>query len=730
MGIGVRPRKSAVRRKREKQLARKSNLHRLSPFSGSDLVSRFLNPRLVPIACALALGLAQAAFAQQAAPLVSGIDRSAADPSVRIQDDAFRAVNGKWLTTAVIPADRNSAGAFDRLYDDTQPQLRDLIETAAKSGSHGAGQGAGGDPASAAEAKKIGDLYASFMDEARIELLGTRPIAAELARIDAVNTKAELIALMSELDRTGIDTPFSATVHQDAKDSTHYVVDFVQGGIGLPDRDYFLAAKDRRFAAIRTKYQTFLAKLLTMAGEKNAAANAKAVFELETALARVQWDRVANRDPVKTYNVVAIKDLKTLAPHIDWTRYLDAAEITGKSDSVVISQPSFIKGFDQAIANTPLATWKAYFKTRFLTTYAQYLNRDLVETRFAFEGTVLHGTPQNLPRWKRGVRLVEASIGEGLGKLYVAKYFPPESKVRMDALVKNLLAAYKVSIDGLDWMSPATKKEAQAKLAKFMPKIGYPVKWRDYSRLAIKRDDLVGNVMRATGFEYRRNIAKLGKPIDRDEWGMTPQTINAYYNPELNEIVFPAAFLQAPFFNPKADDAVNYGAIGAVIGHEISHGFDDQGSQYDGYGNLRNWWTDEDRRRFGEKTRALIAQYSAYAPVKGYNVNGALTLGENIADNSGLAIAVKAYHLSLHGKPAPVIDGLTGDQRLYMGFAQAWQEKNRDEAIIAQVKSDPHSPGEFRANGTLMNQAGFDEAFGVKPGDGMYLPPDKRVKIW
>ncbi len=680
----------------------------------------------VAFGLAVSLGAAPIALAQQLAPLASGIDRGTADPSVRIQDDAFRAVNGKWLATTVIPPDRNSAGAFDRLYDDTQPQLRDLIETAARSAD---GSGAR-DPVTAAEARKIGDLYASFMDEARIESLGTKPVAAELARIDAVKTRADLVALMSELDRTGIDTPFSAAVHQDAKDSTHYVVDFVQGGIGLPDRDYFLAAKDPRFAEIRAKYQVFLAKLLSMSGEKDATAKARAVFELETALARVQWDRVANRDPVKTYNVVAIKDLKTLAPHIDWTRYLAAAEITGKTDSVVISQPSYIKGLDEAIAKTPLATWKAYFKTRFLTTYAQYLNRDFVDTRFAFEGTVLHGTPENRPRWKRGVQLVESAIGEGLGKLYVAKYFPPESKARMDELVKNLLAAYKVSIDGLDWMSPETRKQAQAKLAKFTPKIGYPVKWRDYSGLEIVRDDLVGNVVRARSFEYRRNIAKLGKPIDRDEWGLTPQTINAYYNPELNEIVFPASILQPPFFNAKADDAVNYGAIGAVIGHEISHGFDDQGSQYDGNGNLRNWWTDADRLRFGEKTKALISQYSAYAPVKGYNVNGALTLGENIADNSGLAIAYKAYHLSLGGKPAPVIDGLTGDQRLYMGFAQVWQEKNRDEAIIAQVKSDPHSPGEFRANGTLMNQAGFDEAFGVKPGDGMYLPPEKRVRIW
>lgn len=694
-------------------------------------MNRFLNRTLGFSAFACTLGLAQIAFAQEAAPLTSGIDPGAADPAVRIQDDAFRAVNGKWLATTVIPADRRSTGPFERLDEDTQPQLRALIENAVENAVEKAAKDvAGSAPANAAEAKKIGDLYASFMDEARIESLGARPIAGQLARIDAVKTRAELGALIGVLDRIGVDTPFSANVHQDAKDSTRYVVDFGQGGIGLPDRDYFLATKDQRFAAIRVKYQAFLAKMLSLAGEKDAAAKAKAVFALETAIARAQWDRVANRDPVKTYNVVAIDDLKTFAPHIDWTRYLDAAEITGKTGSVVVSQPSFIKGLDHAIATTPLSTWKAYFKTQLLMAYAPYLNREFVDTRFAFIGTVLSGTPENLVRWKRGVRLVEGSIGESLGRLYVAKYFPPESKARMDSLVRSLLAVYKESIAGLDWMSPATKLEAQAKLATFMPKIGYPVKWRDYSALEFQRDDLVGNVVRAKSFEYRRNIAKLGTPIDRDEWGITPQTINAYYNPELNEIVFPAAILQPPFFDPKADDAANYGAIGAIIGHEISHGFDDQGSQYDGKGNLRNWWTDEDRRRFGEKTTALIAQYGAYAPVRGYHVNGALTLGENIADNSGLAIATKAYHLSLRGKPAPVIDGLTGDQRLYMGFAHAWQEKNRDEAVIAQVKSDPHAPGEFRANGTLTNQNGFYDAFGVKLGDRMYLPPEKRVTIW
>ena len=675
--------------------------------------------RLLPAACALALAqgaVPAIALAQQPAPLASGIDRSTADPAVRIQDDAFRAVEGKWLAESVIPADRTSIGGFEALYEKTQPQLRGLIEGAADS--------AGPD------AKKIGDLYASFMDEARIESLGIKPVAADLAKIDGLMTRGDLASWIGGYDGLGVDTPFSIAVHQDAKDSSKYIVDLGQGGIGLPDRDYFLVRNDKRFAEARAKYEAHIEKLLTMAGEPDAAARAKAVVALETAIAKAQRSRVENRDPVKTYNVFKLADLAKLAPHLDWSRWLDAEGLTGKVDSVIVSQPGYIRGLDPLLATVPMATWKAYFKTRLLTAYAPLLDKASVDEQFAFAGTALNGVPENTPRWKRGVRLVERSIGEGLGRLYVAKYFPPESKARMDAMVANLLAAYRNSIDGIDWMTPETKKEAQAKLATFMPKIGYPVRWRDYSALVVDRDDLVGNVRRSHAFEHRHEIDKLGKPIDRDEWGMTPQTINAYYNPELNEIVFPAAMLQPPFFDAGADDAANYGAIGAVIGHEISHGFDDSGSQYDGQGNLRNWWTKEDRRRFAEKTRALIAQYGAYSPVKGYQVNGALTLGENIADNSGLAIAYKAYHLSLAGKPAATIDGLTGDQRFYMGFTQAWQEKNRDAALVAQIKSDPHSPGEFRANGTLTNQPAFYGAFGVKPGDRMYTAPNKRVIIW
>ncbi|MGZ3184220.1 MAG: M13 family metallopeptidase, partial [Telluria sp.] len=434
--------------------------------------------------------------------------------------------------------------------------------------------------------------------------------------------------------------------------------------------------------------------------------------------------------PIKAYNKVNLADLNTVAPGFDWKTWLDASGLSGKATYVIVGQPTYLKSFMQVANDTSLDTWKAYLSMHLIDSYAGYLNKAFVDERFDFYGKTLSGVKEIEPRWKRGVGAVERAEGESLGKLYVAEYFPAERKARMEALVKNLLAAYKESINHLDWMSPATKKEAQAKLAKFTPKIGYPNKWKDYSALVVSRDDLVGNVMRARIWAADYEINKLGKPIDRDEWGMTPQTINAYYNPEMNEIVFPAAILQPPFFDAKADDAVNYGGIGAVIGHEISHGFDDQGSQYDGNGNLRDWWTAEDHKNFAAKTKALVEQYNAFEPVKGYHVNGALTLGENIADNSGLAIAYKAYHLSLKGKKAPVIDGLTGEQRLYMGWAQVWRAKTREAATIQRVKVDPHSPEEFRANGTVKNQPGFYEAFGVKEGDKMYLAPKDRVIIW
>lgn len=649
--------------------------------------------------------------------LTSGVDLQWFDNSVRIQDDANLNVNGGWINKTEIPADKSAWGAFYELREATLPQLKGIIEKAAANND-------------SPDAQKIADLYNSFLDEAAIDALGLNPITADLAKIDALTDKQQIPALIAQFGRVGASAPYEFAVHQDAKDSTKYIVDIGQGGLGLPDRDYYLKDDDAKLKDIRTKYQAHIVQILTLSGDENAAANAKSIIALETAIAKIHWTKVENRDPVKTYNRVELNALATLAPGYDWDAYLTASNIKGKVDYLVVSQPSYLTGFSKLFKATPLPVWKTYFRWHLLSNYAPYLSKNFSDENFAFYGTALRGIPQPEPRWKRAVKLEEGAVGELLGKLYVAQYFPPENKARMEKLVSNLLLAYRSSIDTLEWMSPETKKEAQAKLATFNPKIGYPNKWIDYTSLTLTKNDLIGNINRASQFEYDRNLNKLGKPIDRDEWGMTPQTVNAYYNPELNEIVFPAAIMQPPFFNINADDAVNYGAIGAVIGHEISHGFDDQGSQYDGLGNLRDWWTKEDHEKFAAKTAQLIKQYSAFSPVPGYPVNGELTLGENIADNSGLAIAYKAYLLSLNGKPSPVIDGYTGEQRFYIGFTQVWRSKTREQEAISRIKSDPHSPPQFRVLGTLKNQPGFYQAFGITETDKMFLPAAERVIIW
>ncbi|WEF31831.1 M13 family metallopeptidase [Pseudoduganella chitinolytica] len=664
-----------------------------------------------------------AAFAATAAhaadsAAISGIDTQYIDPSVRAQDDFFVHLNGKWLKTAEIPADKSSWGSFAKLRDDTLPQLRDIVEELQKK------KGLKGDE------QKIADLYTSYMDEAKLDQLGAKPLAGELARIAAVKDKKALPGLIAHLTRIGAPTPYAVRVSQDARESIRYAAYMAQSGLGLPDRDYYLKKDDAKLADALAKYEQHVAKVLTLAGAKDGAVQAKAIVALETALAEAQWTKVENRDPVKRYNKIAIDKLAELAPGYDWKAALAASGIAGKTDYVIVMQPSYLQGFDKLVASTDLATWKSYLTWHLLRDASPYLSKSFADAHFAFYGTVLTGVTEQPPRWKRGVGVVEAAIGEGMGKLYTAKHFPADRKARMEKLVQNLLLAYKQSIDTLDWMSPETRKEAQAKLAKFTPKIGYPDKWRDYSKLKMNAGDLLGNLRRAAEFDYQRNVSKLGQPIDRTEWGMTPQTVNAYYRSTANEIVFPAAILQPPFFDARADDAVNYGAIGAVIGHEISHGFDDSGSQSDGDGNLRDWWTAQDRANFKAKTDALVKQYDAYSPLPGYNVNGKLTLGENIADNSGLAIAYKAYKLSLNGQPAPVIDNLTGEQRFYMGFGQVWRSKMREAQQIVQVKTDPHSPGQFRANGTVVNQPGFYEAFGVKEGDKLYVKPEERVIIW
>ena len=667
-----------------------------------------------------------AAAAGASAPktaMLSGIDLQYVDKSVRPQDDLYRHLNGKWLDSFQIPADKGSYGSFTYLYDITQEQLRGIVEGL---GGAGAGVGAGtGDP----EARKIADLYASFMDEARLETLGLKPLQGEFAAIDALSDKSGIPALVAHMNRIGAGAPYAFSVNQDARNSLQYAVIVRQSGLGLPDRDYYLK-DDAKLKDAREKYLAHVAKMLGMAGVADAQSDAKAILDLETALAQVQWTRVENRDPIKTYNKTVIADLAKLMPGYDWLSYLKASEVAGKVDAVIINQPSYMSSLDKLMTETPLGVWKAYFKWHVLSAAAPFLSKAFVDERFAFTGTVLSGIPENRARWKRGMSLIDQALGEALGKLYVAKYFPPQNKARMEALIANMLDAYRRDIETLDWMSPETRKGAQAKLAKLTTKIGYPNVWRDYSTLQISRDDLFGNVERAEEFEYRRDLDKLGKPVDRNEWGMTPQTINAYYNPLMNEIVFPAAILQPPFFNVRADDAVNYGGIVSVIGHEMSHGFDDRGSQYDADGNLHDWFTPEDHAKFKAKTRALVAQYSAYEPVPGFHVNGELTLGENIGDNSGLAIAYKAYHLSLAGKTPPVIDGLTGDQRLYLGWAQVWRGKAREAELVQQLKTDPHSPAAVRGTAPLVNQEGFYGAFHLKEGDKLYQPPEKRINIW
>ena len=597
----------------------------------------------------------------------------------------------------------------------------------------------------------MGDLYSSYMDEARAEELGMTPILPRLAAVDAVKTKEDLVRTLAALNKLGIGGPFACGVGTDAKHSDQHILGLEQAGLGLPDRDYYLEGK---FKAKLDAYRVYLEKLLTLAktestqispryaaatrtipteGEhldRNEYAKAAAdIVALETQIAKVQWSKVENRDADKTYNKMTVDALARLAPGFDWKLYF--SEFGAKDvKEVDVAQPPFFTAMSKLLDTVPLATWKTWLKFHVLHRYAGLLSKDFVDTEFAFFGTTLRGVPQNRPRWKRGVMVVEACLGEAAGKLYVEKHFPPQAKQRMDEMVKNVMAAYRTSIQNADWLSAATKQRALDKLAAFTPKIGYPKKWRDYSPLEIRRDDLLGNMDRAATYEWNRNIKKLGKPVDRDEWHMTPQTVNAYYNATQNEIVFPAAILQPPFFNMQADDAVNYGGIGAVIGHETGHGFDDQGSKWDGAGNLNQWWTPADRVEFDKRGDALAAQFGQYEPFPGYKVNGRLTLGENLADLAGLTIALRAYHLSLGGKPAPVMDRLTGDQRFFVGWAQVWRRKHREADLKNRLVTDPHAPSEYRADGTARNVPAFYEAFDVKPTDKMWLAPQKRVKVW
>jgi predicted metalloendopeptidase len=652
----------------------------------------------------------------------SGVDVANVDQTVRAQDDFFRYSQGKWLKDVDIPADRASWGAFNIAQETVENQVRTIIEQSEQDKKRAPGS----------DAQKIGDFYASFMDEARRNAQGLAPLKGELARIAAIGDQQAVAVQMAHMLRIGAGAPIDMSIHQDNKDSTRYVADIAQSGLGMPNRDYYLSDKDARLADIRAKYQVHVEKMLALAGyaQAQAAAEAAQVVALETDIARIQWTAVENRDPVKAYNKLSLAQLKALMPGFDWTPLLKDAGVAGKVDTLIVSQPSYLAGLDQLVAQTPLPVWKTYFEFRLVSAYAPYLSQAFVDESFAFRGGVLSGAKVNRPLQKRAIAEVNRSLGEMVGKAYVKQYFPAERKQQVEAMVGNFLAAFKEGIETLDWMSKETKRQAQIKLAKISVKVGYPDRWRDYSKLAIARDDLVGNVLRAREFSHEFEVNKLGKPVDRKEWGMTPQTVNAYYNPEMNEVVFPAARLQYPLYDPDAEPAINYGAVGISIGHEISHAFDDQGAQFDGDGNLRNWWTKEDGEKFAARGKVLVAQYGAYSPLAGYTLNGELTLGENIADNAGAIMATRAYKISLNGKPGPVIDGFSAEQRLFMGLAQARRGKARDAALIAQVKSDPHSPAEFRVNGSLKNHPGFYEAFDVKPGDKMYLAPAERVIFW
>lgn len=645
----------------------------------------------------------------------SGIDPSTFDTNVRIQDDFYRAVNGTWLNETDIPADKSNYGSFTVLADLSEQRIREIIEEAAAS-EHPQGS----------DAQKVGDLYRSFMNEERCEELGVGPVKDDLAAMGKL-AAADLSEIWGAFEATGVGSPVAMYVGQDAKESTKYIVSFYQSGTSLPDRDYYLE-DDPKYLEAREALKGYVTRLFQLAGMSSDSV-AETVLQLETQLAQVQWERTELRDAEKRYNKFSIEAIGKRTPHIDWDAYLTAAGVSDRGD-IIVTAPSFFEGLDKIIADTPITAWRVYQQYRVLDDAAPLLSKDFVDAHFEFHSKALAGIPEQKPRWKRGVSVVEGSLGEVVGKLYVEKHFPPEAKARMEQLVANLIKAFEQSIDELTWMTDATKQRAQEKLSKFTVKIGYPNVWKDYSALEIDPLDLVGNVRRSAMTEHNRMIDKLGKPIDREEWGMTPQTVNAYYMPPKNEIVFPAAILQPPFFNMSADDAVNYGGIGAVIGHEISHGFDDQGSKYDGDGNLKSWWTPVDRQAFEAITKRLVDQFSEYSPLPGKYVDGKLTLGENIADLSGLAIAHKAYRLSLDGKEAPLIDRWTGDQRFFLGWSQVWRRKYRDAEMMRRLLTDPHAPSWYRANGPVINIDAFYDAFNVQPDDALYRPKEERIKLW
>ena len=650
--------------------------------------------------------------------LPSGLAIEEFSADIRPQDDLYRHVNGEWLEKAEIPADKARWGSFHLLAEQAEKDVREIIEE-----SQDAEEGT--------LARKVGDLFTSFMDTERIAALGLAPLAEQLAKVDAIDSIPAFLSTVGSLDRNGIAALIGVFIEPDPGNPERYVPFAVQAGLSLPDESYY---RLENFAGTREAYRAHLARLLTLAGVADAAAVTDSAFALEHDIAAHHWDNVASRDAVKTYNLKTWDEFQQLVG-VDLAPWREQVAVANPSafDEVVVYQPSFFEGLGGLLVEERLDAWKNWLRAKVVHGMAPYLTDDIIDENFAFYGTELSGTPSIRERWKRGVSLVEGSLGDAVGKIYVERHFPPAAKVAMDELVANLIEAYRQSIETLEWMSPATRQKALEKLDTFRPKIGHPDVWRDYDGVEIAADDLVGNARRATVFEHDRQVSKVGKPIDRDEWFMPPQMVNAYYNPLMNEIVFPAAILQYPFFDAERDAAANYGGIGAVIGHEIGHGFDDQGSRYDGTGKLQDWWTDEDRAAFEERTSALIAQYEALVPLglsEEHHVNGALTIGENIGDLGGLGIALKAYELSLDGTEAPEVDGYTGVQRLLLSWAQVWQQKSRDAETIRLLTIDPHSPNEFRCNQIVRNVDAFYDAFEVAESDALHLPAAERVTIW
>jgi putative endopeptidase len=654
---------------------------------------------------------------EDARVLSSGLLLQNMDTTVNPGDNFQMYVNGTWIKNTEIPADKSSYGVGYMVHEKSQEDVKKIIEEAAAAGKE-----------SGTDEQKVGDLYASYMDMTKRDELGSAPLADEFKKIDAISNLNDLSGYFGYAAIYGFGTPISLFVIPDMKKSTEYALYNYQDGLGLPDREYYLE-KDEKSVAIRKAYVEHIATMLELAGIKNGAKTASEIMALETAIATRHITKEESRDRNKMYNMFPVDSLDQVMTAVDWKLFLQNAGVNDLT-RIVITQPSFTIALNEVIASTPLTTWKNYLTWHVIHANAGLLNTAMSVENFKFYGTTLTGAKEQQPQWRRGVNLVNNNLGEVVGKVYVSKHFPAEAKDRMSQLVGNLIGAYKESINELEWMGTETRMQALDKLAKFTPKIGYPDVWKDYSSLTIKKDDLFGNVQQSRLIEHNKEIKKIGNAIDKTEWQLTPQTVNAYYDPTKNEIVFPAAILQPPFFDLNADDAVNYGAIGAIIGHEIGHGFDDQGSTFNGDGELRNWWTDQDKEEFKKRTGALVEQYNQFKVFSDLNVNGEFTQGENIGDLGGLSIALKAYKISLNGKEAPVIDGFTGVQRVFMGWAQAYLGKSREEVLRMQIKTDPHSPDIFRVNGVVRNIPEFYEAFGIKPGDSLYLAPEQRVKIW